>query len=197
MTKGFASQTFEPVAIHGPPGRAARDGESETRPERVVGAGEHGEVPIRRAGRLGENSAELGRGQKTAIRWKRRSQKRTDGGSALRGKDGLDPSLDVDSIPCGLRESTCEHESRACACGADCWAETFFSCRGDLAEKLAEKQPDGWALASRQIYAPPTLLSIEACAKPSRQLRRNALHAAVDNRGQVVLDLAAPSGHHP
>ena len=117
----------------------------------------------------------------------RRSQNRTLAVEAVKDKDGLGLWPGVGSIPCGPPASTCGHGNHACVCAADCSAETFFSCLGDLElEKFEEKQPDGLALASRQLYARTPELSIV-----------DAALGAVDNRGRLVLDWRLLTAQHP
>lgn len=107
LTERFASEALEFVSVHGPFSRAAGDGQTEPCRGGFVWAGQYGEELVAGAGRVGENSAELGGIQEAFLnrkRCRRRFQARTGAGEPFRGKDELGPLRAGGSKPCVRRE---------------------------------------------------------------------------------------------
>lgn len=122
VTKRFARETFELVAVHGPSRSATRDRQAEPSSRPATRSRKHGEIPIARTRRLGEDSPELGRPMQSLV-----GRKPCRVGEQRRAKTGpVRASGERGPLRAGSRELfarrswPCGRGNHACAYGADC-----------------------------------------------------------------------------
>ena len=127
----FASQPLESIAVHGALRNSTRDCQAEARVCASSRSRENGEESIGRSGGIGKDAAEFGRRMETLrgrepfpARQQRQAKTRPVTESSARG-----PWRVGWRAPYGRWRWPCGRETHECACGASCWAETFFSWR--------------------------------------------------------------------